>query len=47
MTIKTLINEYHHDGSYKVNFDASYLTSGVYFYKLEIHGSFVQRKKCF
>lgn len=32
--VATLVNEKKYAGSYKVNFDASQLSSGVYFYKL-------------
>ena len=32
--VVTLVNEKKDAGSYKVNFDASQLSSGVYFYKL-------------
>jgi Secretion system C-terminal sorting domain len=42
--VKTLINEYKNSGSYKVNFYAASLASGVYFYRL-ISGNFVQVKK--
>jgi Secretion system C-terminal sorting domain len=42
--VKTLIDEYKPAGNYKVNFDASSLTSGVYLYKL-ISGKFVDVKK--
>lgn len=42
--VKNIVNENLKAGEYKVNFDASGLTSGTYFYKL-ISGSFVQTKK--
>jgi hypothetical protein len=42
--IATLVNEEKPAGSYEVNFDASRLTSGIYFYKLQA-GSFVATKK--
>lgn len=32
--VKTLLNEYQNEGSYKYTFDASHLPSGVYFYVL-------------
>ena len=42
--ITTLINEVKTAGIYKVNFDASNLSSGVYFYKLTA-GNFIETKK--
>jgi hypothetical protein len=42
--VKTLINEFKQAGVYTVNFDASALSSGVYFYKIE-SGTFVDTKK--
>ena len=42
--IATLVNEEKPAGNYKVNFDASKLSSGVYFYQLQA-GSFVETKK--
>ncbi|MBE0551659.1 MAG: T9SS type A sorting domain-containing protein [Ignavibacterium sp.] len=42
--IATLVNEEKPAGDYKVNFDASKLSSGVYFYQLQA-GSFVEAKK--
>ncbi len=33
--IKMLMNEYKHPGTYEVNFDASALSSGIYFYSLQ------------
>jgi photosystem II stability/assembly factor-like uncharacterized protein len=42
--IATLIDEYKPAGSYEITFDASALTSGVYFYRLQA-GSFVQTRK--
>ncbi|MBK7105998.1 MAG: T9SS type A sorting domain-containing protein [Ignavibacteriae bacterium] len=42
--IATLIDEYKQAGIYKLEFNASQLVSGVYFYKLRA-GSFVQTKK--
>jgi hypothetical protein len=42
--IATLVNEYQKPGSYEVNFDASHLSSGIYFYKLQT-GKFTQVNK--
>ncbi|MGC8858889.1 MAG: T9SS type A sorting domain-containing protein, partial [Ignavibacteria bacterium] len=36
--VRTLINEVKNAGSYTVDFNASELASGVYFYKLEVNG---------
>jgi len=33
--IKKLVNEYKQPGTYEIEFDASFLSSGVYFYKLQ------------
>jgi len=42
--VSTLMNEEKNAGTYEVNFNASALSSGVYFYKLEA-GNFVQTRK--
>jgi photosystem II stability/assembly factor-like uncharacterized protein len=42
--IAILVNEYRPAGNYEVNFDASGLTSGIYFYQLKAV-SFVETKK--
>lgn len=42
--VATLVNEPLAPGSYEISFDASKLTSGLYFYKL-ISGTFTQTKK--
>ena len=42
--VATLVDEYRPAGSYEVNFNASQLSSGIYFYKLQA-GSFVETKK--
>lgn len=42
--VANLVNKEQPIGNYKVNFDASNLTSGVYFYRI-IAGGFVQTKK--
>jgi len=36
--VKTLVNEEKSAGSYSVDFNASDLSSGVYFYKMETEG---------
>lgn len=42
--IATLVNEYKPAGKYEIEFNASLLPSGVYFYQLKV-GSFVETKK--
>lgn len=42
--VKTLINQYQNTGTYKVSFDASSLTSGIYFYSLSTD-DFLQVRK--
>ena len=42
--VATLVNEIKTAGNYEINFNASYLSSGVYFYKLTA-GSLVETKK--
>ena len=42
--IKTLVNEYKPAGKYTINFDASKLASGVYFYRLQA-GNYIDVKK--
>jgi len=33
--VATLVNNYEEAGKHKINFDASGLSSGIYFYKLQ------------
>lgn len=40
----TLVNETKPPGTYKVEFDASNLTSGIYFYRIHV-GDFISSKK--
>ena len=42
--VKTLVNQFQSAGSYKINFDASELSTGVYFYSVKA-GDFNQVKK--
>ncbi len=42
--VATLVNEEKPAGTFRINFDASSLPSGIYFYKIQA-GSFVQTKK--
>jgi hypothetical protein len=41
--VVTLVDEYKYPGSYEINFDASNLSSGVYFYRLQA-GNYIQTK---
>jgi hypothetical protein len=43
--VQTLVNEFQTQGNYAVAFDATRLTSGIYFYKLNIRNSYVKIKK--
>ena len=42
--VRILVNEYREAGNYEIEFDASNLPSGIYFYKLQA-GDFVQTRK--
>jgi hypothetical protein len=42
--VKTLVEEYREAGKHSVQFNASQLASGIYFYRLQA-GSFVETKK--
>ena len=42
--LKTLVNENQSPGLHEVEFDASGLTSGIYFYRLQA-GDFIKTKK--
>jgi hypothetical protein len=42
--VATLVDEYREAGNYEINFNASGLVSGIYFYRLQA-GSFVDTKK--
>jgi hypothetical protein len=42
--VAALVDEYRDAGSYEVDWNASQLSSGIYFYKL-LAGSFVETKK--
>ncbi len=43
--IKTLVNEVQKSGEYSINFDASGLSSGIYFYRLQVGKNFTDTKK--
>ena len=42
--IKTLVNEMKNSGTYEVRFDGSNLTSGVYFYRLQMNGNSIVKQ---
>ncbi len=42
--VSSLINEFRNSGSYSVNFDAGYLSSGVYYYKLQA-GNYTETRR--
>jgi 1,4-alpha-glucan branching enzyme len=42
--VRTLINEFQQNGIYSITFNASNLSSGVYFYRIQA-GSFIETKK--
>jgi hypothetical protein len=43
--IQTLVNTFQKTGNYTVNFDAKNLSSGLYFYKLQVGDNVIQTKK--
>ncbi|MDQ3020877.1 MAG: YCF48-related protein [Bacteroidota bacterium] len=42
--VNTLVNDYKNAGSYEITFDASSLSSGIYFYKLQSDGLIATKK---
>jgi hypothetical protein len=42
--ITTLVNENKNAGTYEINYNASALSTGIYFYKLEFEGKNEVRK---
>ena len=42
--VKTLVNGYRSSGSYAINFDASSLASGIYFYRIQTNDYFAVKK---
>jgi photosystem II stability/assembly factor-like uncharacterized protein len=42
--VNTLVNSFRNAGTYEINFDASGLSSGIYFYKLESEGLISTKK---
>jgi hypothetical protein len=44
LEIRTLVNETEHRGTYRVRFDGSSLSSGVYFYRLTVNGTSIAKQ---
>ena len=42
--VAALVNEQKNPGSYEVEFDGSDLSSGIYFYSLQIDGKIIETK---
>lgn len=42
--VSVLLNEFRNEGNYSVNFNASNLSSGIYFYSLQINGNTITKK---
>ena len=42
--VKTLVNGYRSAGNYSINFDASNLSSGIYFYQIKTNNYFAVKK---
>jgi flagellar hook assembly protein FlgD len=42
--VKVLVNEFKPAGSYKISFDGSNLSNGIYFYRMEA-GDFIQVRR--
>ena len=45
--VKTLVNQFQHQGSYKINFDASQFSSGIFIYRLQTDNYSASRKMIF
>jgi len=45
MEIATLVNEIQNTGEYEVEFDGSSLTSGVYFYRIEVDSRVIDTRR--
>jgi serine protease AprX len=43
--VRTLIDQKQNEGTYSVTFDGSNLSSGIYFYKMEVNGKFFDTKR--
>lgn len=43
--VQTLVNEFQNTGNHSVNFNAGELSSGIYFYKLQVGNDFVVTKR--
>jgi N-acetylneuraminic acid mutarotase len=43
--VAELVNDFQVEGSHSVTFDASHLSTGIYFYQLQVEGRFSEKKK--